>query len=169
MRTLLTILLIACAGCDGVDKADTVTNTDATTQTVSPETPTVSPVRVIYLKKVKPLRFDPYDLMKPQLSGEILTCQTSFGGGCENHEFELVLTHLSVTERTIELRLTHNANGDGCEAMLMESSQFSLANAIQAFHDAAKQTSTDPITLRIFTDAGKTPAYTLSYKFSTKK
>ena len=169
MRLLLTILLVACVSCDGNDPAATVTTTAADVAAQPGKKPLIAPVRVTYLKEVKPPRFDPYDLEKTELSGNVLTCNVSYGGGCEGHEFELALTHLHVPTRIIDLRLGHNANGDSCEALLSEKRQFSLANAFAAFHDAANTaTTTDPVTIRIYVDAGKAPAKTFQVQLPAK-
>lgn len=62
-----------------------------------------------------------YSLNSINLVGNILTLNVSYSGGCEEHVFELVLGTQT------DLYLSHNANGDRCEAYLTENLKFDLS------------------------------------------
>lgn len=77
---------------------------------------------------------DPYSLSAAGIAGDTLTVTVSFGGGCRDHEFTLVLSNAFMMMDPVRLRATlaHDANGDPCEAWLTEVVEFDLAVAKQA-------------------------------------
>jgi hypothetical protein len=63
------------------------------------------------------------------IDGDTLTLVVNHGGGCERHDYALY--GCSATIKTnplgVDMRLSHNANGDMCDAFLTDTLRFSLA------------------------------------------
>jgi hypothetical protein len=72
---------------------------------------------------------DPFELKGGRVEGDVLFLKVAYSGGCQYHEFSLWATQgyeKSLPPRH-PLRLTHQANGDGCEAYIEEELRFDLA------------------------------------------
>jgi len=66
---------------------------------------------------------DPYFLNNSQRNESILYVDVSYSGGCENHEFEVVWDGLiyETNPPQANILISHNANGDACEAFLSDT------------------------------------------------
>ena len=70
---------------------------------------------------------DPFRLDSVYIKGDFLFMQVGYSGGCSEHEFDLLrLPPNALEPPPIELALSHNANGDACEAYLTRWLVFSL-------------------------------------------
>jgi len=67
---------------------------------------------------------DVYGINEVQLTGCQLLISVSYGGGCEEHYFNLILDNVSPIDgggQQIDvLHLSHNANNDTCNAQIVE-------------------------------------------------
>ena len=72
---------------------------------------------------------DEYVLNNATITGDTLTISVSYGGGCETHEFTLVISAAFIESSPVQLPvvLRHAAHGDACEAWLTQSYAFDLA------------------------------------------
>lgn len=72
---------------------------------------------------------DPYVVNSAAVDGRRLTIEVSYAGGCERHDFTLVISNTFLESDPVQLpaALAHEANGDACEAWLTESLDFDLA------------------------------------------
>lgn len=72
---------------------------------------------------------DPYVVNSAAIDGDQLTIEVSYGGGCRDHTFTLVISESFRESDPVRLPavLAHEANGDPCEAWLTESHVFDLA------------------------------------------
>ena len=72
---------------------------------------------------------DPYVVNSAAVDGHELTLEVSYAGGCERHDFTLVISSTFLESDPVQLRaaLAHEANGDACEAWITESIDFDLA------------------------------------------
>ena len=72
---------------------------------------------------------DPYGVNSATIDGDRLTISVSYGGGCRNHIFTLVISKSFRESDPVLLPavLAHEANGDPCEAYPTESRVFDLA------------------------------------------
>ena len=72
---------------------------------------------------------DPYVVDSAAIDGDQLTIEVSYGGGCRDHTFTLVISESFRESDPVRLPavLAHEANGDPCEAWLTESHVFDLA------------------------------------------
>lgn len=72
---------------------------------------------------------DPYSVNSVNISGNRLTLSVSYSGGCKNHVFTLVIAKSFLESDPVQLPavLSHNANGDRCEAYPTESLDFDLS------------------------------------------
>jgi len=74
---------------------------------------------------------DPVFLSEMSIDGSTLTLDASYGGGCEEHAFQLCWDG-SVMESDpvqINVALIHDGNGDSCEAEVTETLSFDLSTA----------------------------------------
>ena len=71
---------------------------------------------------------DRYVVNSAAIDGDRLTISVSYGGGCRNHVFTLVISKSFMESDPVQLQavLAHNANGDPCEAYPTESISFDL-------------------------------------------
>jgi hypothetical protein len=101
---------------------------------------------------------DGTDLANAAITGDTLTIEASYGGGCETHEFQICWDQLFLESEPVQvgLEVWHDANGDSCEAYLSETLSFDLAPLKQAWQDGYQQESG---TITIHTDGGSV-AYT---------
>jgi hypothetical protein len=72
---------------------------------------------------------DDYVLNNATISGDTLMTSVSYSGGCETHEFTLVISASFLESSPVQLPavLRHAAHGDACEAWLTQSYAFDLA------------------------------------------
>ena len=106
--TLLAAAAFLVAGCRG------------TTADRGPAADPALPVPVVFGSAA--LRTDPFDLNAAAVSGNILTVNVSFIGGCRYHLF--VLTAAGAFRESDPV--THDDNGDTCEAYPTEDRRFDL-------------------------------------------
>ncbi|PSQ98542.1 MAG: hypothetical protein BRD48_06860 [Bacteroidetes bacterium QS_9_68_14] len=62
------------------------------------------------------------------LRTDTLTLRVQYGGGCEDHEFQLVADDAFMESNPVQagVQLFHDGNGDTCEALLTETVRFNL-------------------------------------------
>lgn len=84
---------------------------------------------------------DSYVLNDAWANGDILTLDVSYSGGCEPHEFTLVVSDSFVNAEPVELHavLAHDANNDSCEAFLTEKYIFDLNVIKTLYQDRYRQ------------------------------
>ena len=72
---------------------------------------------------------DPYVVNSAAAGGPEVIVEDSYAGGCERHDFTLVISSTFLESDPVQLRaaLAHEANGDACEAWVTESLDFDLA------------------------------------------
>ena len=72
---------------------------------------------------------DPYVVNSAALDGDRLSIEVSYGGGCRDHAFTLVISKSFRESDPVQLAavLAHEANGDPCEAWLTETHVFDLS------------------------------------------
>ena len=86
----------------------------------------------------------------PSITGDVLTLNVSYSGGCEPHEFTLVTSGVFLESNPVQLQavLAHNANGDSCERWVTETYHFNVS-ALKAQYQKAYRTETGTIVLGI--------------------
>ena len=62
---------------------------------------------------------DPIEIKKATISGDILSLDVTYSGGCEKHEFELIGSgmYIKTMPPKMAISLKHYANGDGCRKL----------------------------------------------------
>ena len=80
---------------------------------------------------------DAYQLGEAVIECDTLTATVSYGGGCRDHKFTLVLADAFMMMDPVRLAATlaHEANEDPCEAWLTEDIAFDLT-AVKETHGA---------------------------------
>ena len=86
----------------------------------------------------------------PSITGDVLTLNVSYGGGCETHDFTLITSGVFLESDPVQLQavLAHNANGDRCERWVTETYHFNVS-ALKARYQKAYRTETGTIVLSI--------------------
>ena len=67
-------------------------------------------------------------IVSASIQNDILALQVQYGGGCKEHFFKLIVSEgieKSNPPQTTFL-LSHDANGDGCEALISEELRFNI-------------------------------------------
>ena len=77
------------------------------------------------------------------ITGDMLTINVSYSGGCKNHQFILVASDSFLESFPVQLRasIVHNANGDTCEAWPTEDYRFDLTPIKTLYQDVYRQTA----------------------------
>ena len=86
----------------------------------------------------------------PVIEDDTLTLTVSYGGGCETHDFTLVASGVFMESYPVQLgvSLTHDANGDMCEAYLTAEYEFDLT-PIKTLYQEAYREDAGTIVLRL--------------------
>ena len=84
---------------------------------------------------------DPFVLNAATITGDTLTVNASYGGGCRTHEFTLVASDVFLESYPVQLAvaLAHEANGDLCRAWLTEEHDFDLTPIKRMYQNAYRQ------------------------------
>lgn len=72
---------------------------------------------------------DPFIIRDAKIEGVRLEIAVAYGGGCEDHTFDLYWPEYSdqIYPPKLEVYLSHNANGDLCEAAINETLSINLS------------------------------------------
>lgn len=71
---------------------------------------------------------DRYSLTSLEIEDDVLVLNVRYSGGCEQHLFDLVWSggFLKSLPPQVDLHLIHDANEDGCEALIAKNLRFDL-------------------------------------------
>lgn len=76
----------------------------------------------------KDFHHDDYKVISQRIENDCLKIDVEYSGGCEDHEFVLYQIYSMSSTKDPVLFLSHNANGDACEAYLTETLSFDLSS-----------------------------------------
>lgn len=81
---------------------------------------------------------DPLDFLEVGFTGDTLVATVSYGGGCREHEFALVIADLFRESHPVQTSglLSHDARGDLCRALITRTLRFDLSPLRDAYHGA---------------------------------
>jgi len=84
---------------------------------------------------------DEFALNSASIDGDTLKVNLSYSGGCETHQFTLVASNSFLESFPVQLPIyiSHNANGDTCEAYPTEDYQFDLTQIKTLYQEAYRQ------------------------------
>ncbi|MCY4401534.1 MAG: hypothetical protein OXD54_03080 [Candidatus Poribacteria bacterium] len=84
---------------------------------------------------------DEFALNSASIDGDTLNVNLSYSGGCETHQFTLVASNSFLESFPVQLPIyiSHNANGDTCEAYPTEDYQFDLTQIKTLYQEAYRQ------------------------------
>ncbi len=97
------------------------------------------------------IQLDRFDLNSITISGDEITLNLSYSGGCEEHEFELFMSPGSFMESNpvqANLFLRHNDKDDACDAYLTTEVTFDLSRVAELYQQFYGQK--DEIILNVF-------------------
>jgi hypothetical protein len=83
---------------------------------------------------------DSYTIDTAFIFGDFLKVNVSYGGGCEDHIFNLVHEFLfcGTPPVHVPLYLTHNSNNDNCEAALVQELCFDISSLYDLCTDTSE-------------------------------
>lgn len=78
--------------------------------------------------KMSAYKFESYGLNEMSITGDTITLNLSYSGGCRNHEFHLIAEKKfgKLSDSRANLVLSHNNNYDPCERYITENRSFNL-------------------------------------------
>ena len=123
------VLAVLLAGCTSSDEPASATPRPASADQPPPLVPVVI--------GATDRRTDSFVLNSASVSSHVLTLSVSYSGGCRKHEF--VLTAGAFVESgpiQLDLVLTHDANGDTCEAFPTEQLRYDLTPIRERYRGA---------------------------------
>ncbi len=84
---------------------------------------------------------DEYTLNSVSITGDTLNVSVSYSGGCEIHQFTLVVSDTFLESFPVQLHayLAHNANGDTCEGYPTDNYRFNLTPIKTLYQNAYRQ------------------------------
>ena len=93
---------------------------------------------------------DEYALNSAAITDDTLNISVSYSGGCEDHQFTLVVSDTFLESFPVQLHasIAHNANGDTCEAYPTDNYRFDLT-AIKKMYQTAYRQEAGTIILRL--------------------
>lgn len=85
----------------------------------------------------------PVAIQEVRLDGDFLHLEVSYSGGCEAHELELVASRHFMESYPVQttLLLTHDANRDYCEALIICNLTYDLSSIKELYQQMYQQTS----------------------------
>jgi hypothetical protein len=86
---------------------------------------------------------DPLTIESAQIRADTLVATVVHGGGCRDHDYRVVVSTTWMESFPVQVpaKVSHNANGDVCKALLRRELRVSLAPLAQAYRDAYRQTN----------------------------
>ena len=86
---------------------------------------------------------DEYVLNSATITDDTLDISVSYSGGCEDHQFTLVVSDTFLESFPVQLHasIAHNANGDTCEAYPTDNYRFDLTPIKKMYQTAYRQKS----------------------------
>ena len=90
---------------------------------------------------------DPVDIIEASISENILSISVKFSGGCTEHQFSLIGGQLFMESAPVKFGaiLSHNANGDVCEALIHKTLNFDLTPLKEFYHQSYPMDSENTI------------------------
>ena len=84
---------------------------------------------------------DPYTLNSATITEDTLNISVSYSGGCEAHQFTLVVSEAFLESFPVQLpvSIAHDANNDTCEAYPTEDYRFDLTPIKTMYQNAYRQ------------------------------
>ncbi len=103
------------------------------------------------------VQIDPFEINETRVTGDILTLSVSYSGGCQSHQLKLYSTRAVMESLPPQASawLSHNGNGDMCEAYITEEVTFNLSelkdrehgSLLLRLHPYRQQTPIEPLIL----------------------
>jgi hypothetical protein len=84
---------------------------------------------------------DPLTVRSARIAGDTLIAAVEHGGGCREHDYRVIVSTIWMESFPIQVpaRISHDAHGDVCKALLTREVRVSLAPLANAYRDAYRQ------------------------------
>ncbi len=128
MKTqIIGLALIGILGMSASCKSKKAANDDSKKTTeVKDDTKKVQEVQIV--ENIDHKGWDPIEIEKATVEGDILKLKVNYSGGCEEHKIELHATKMYKKSLPPQLSvfLAHDANGDACRKLEMRELMFNI-------------------------------------------
>lgn len=86
---------------------------------------------------------DPFSITNVTRENDMLSIAVSYGGGCAEHQFNLIgsISFMESSPVQMNILLSHNANGDNCEMLIMKDLTFSISPIKQLYQQVYSETN----------------------------
>jgi hypothetical protein len=86
---------------------------------------------------------DAFRFENVSIDGDLLTVEVTYGGGCVDHRFALVVGAEMMESDPVQMRgsLAHDANGDKCRALVGRAIVLDVSPLAQLWRDSYRQQS----------------------------
>jgi hypothetical protein len=110
LKAPLIMLLAAFIGCNDDEPTNAVPDPDG-----------VIPTTMVSQIDTADWRIDPFALLEAAIDGDTLRLQVGYGGGCRDHEFQLVISGAFMESEPVQTMalLTHDDDDDPCDAFIL--------------------------------------------------
>jgi hypothetical protein len=84
---------------------------------------------------------DPLTISNASVAGDTLVVAVEHGGGCATHTYQLVVSRAWMESLPVQVaaRVSHDAHGDLCKALIRRDLRFSLAPVAETYRAAYRQ------------------------------
>lgn len=120
MKTIFSICLVLLVAFGCKSKKNAAKNTEIIQKTQPMELKAT-------LGKI-PEHSDPLTIESATIKGNILTIEVTYGGGCQEHEFQLIGSEMIAKSMPPirSMKLIHNAKEDNCRAIVPQTLKFDI-------------------------------------------
>ncbi|MCB9759410.1 MAG: hypothetical protein H6739_06185 [Alphaproteobacteria bacterium] len=129
----LGLFLLGISGCIGSGRTDDTAITDDSNASVEP-------LPACHAADGRPLA----DIGVPSISGDVLTVDVTYGGGCEVHTYTLCWPDQAFMESEpvqVHLEILHESPEDACDAIITETPSFDLTPLKESWQAGYQQAS----------------------------
>lgn len=108
--------------------------TSCSEQVVLPPESTCPKYKELYYLNQDSLKTDPINVLDVKIEGDCLRLTLQYGGGCREHEVDLVLMIPECGTPPLpppDFRISHDANGDVCKALITQEYSFDISGIRQ--------------------------------------
>lgn len=90
---------------------------------------------------------DPFTIKSIMVDKDILKVEVTYGGGCKDHEFVLIGSNVFMESDPVQTKvvLSHNANNDLCEKLILEELEFDLSPLKHTYQQSYSDASAEII------------------------
>lgn len=124
----MTIGLLLASSCKSTKSQPATESLDKNVETAAPAPQQTQPACKALVEKSTMPKSDLVDQVEASINGDCLDLNLTFGGGCNEHLFDLYWdgSFMKSFPPQVNLRLFHDKKGDACKAIVEQKASFDL-------------------------------------------